>query len=43
LVRIKNQFENRKATGFGNDDSLQGSLSFGDVIELKNYQAVLKK
>ncbi|WP_168416667.1 TnsA endonuclease N-terminal domain-containing protein [Acinetobacter indicus] len=39
----KNQFENRKATGFGEDDSLQGSLLLGDVIELKNYQAVLKK
>ncbi|WP_191112558.1 TnsA endonuclease N-terminal domain-containing protein [Acinetobacter lwoffii] len=38
-----NQFENRRATGFGEDDSLQGSLLLGDVIELKNYQAVLKK
>ncbi|HCI7192731.1 TPA: DEAD/DEAH box helicase family protein [Acinetobacter baumannii] len=39
----KNQFENRKATGFSEDDSLQGSLLLGDVIELKNYQTVLKK
>lgn len=39
----KNQFEGRKATGFINDDSLQGSLSFDDVLEVKNYQVVLKK
>ena len=39
----KNQFEGRKATGFTEDDSLQGSLLLGDVIELQNYKIVLKK
>ncbi|MDM1741308.1 TnsA endonuclease N-terminal domain-containing protein [Acinetobacter towneri] len=39
----KNQFEGRKATGFTEDDSLQGSLLLGDVLEVKNYQTVLKK
>lgn len=39
----KNQFEGRKATGFTEDDSLQGSLLLGDVIELQNYKVVLKK
>lgn len=38
----KNKFENRKATGF-TEDALQGSLLLDDVIELKNYQSVLKK
>ena len=40
--KSQNKFENRKATGFLQNE-VQGSLLFDDAIELENYKNVLQK